>query len=61
MTAARKPDEDRGEDPVELPPQPIEYSSTTVLPPGCRLRVDGYGALVIEVAQEEAGQDGEHG
>ena len=29
MTAARKPDEDRGEDPVELPPQPIEYSSTT--------------------------------
>ena len=30
----------------------IEYSSTTVLPPDCRLRVDGYGALVIEVAQE---------
>jgi N-methylhydantoinase A len=30
----------------------IEYSSTTVLPPGCDLRVDGYGALVIRVAQE---------
>jgi N-methylhydantoinase A/oxoprolinase/acetone carboxylase beta subunit len=30
----------------------IEYSSTTVLPPGCHLRVDGYGALVIDVAQE---------
>jgi N-methylhydantoinase A len=35
----------------------IEYSSTTVLPPGCHLRVDGYGALVIDVAQE-AGRDG---
>ena len=30
----------------------IEYSSTTVLPPGCDLRVDGYGAMVINVAQE---------
>ena len=27
-----------------------EYSSTTVLPPGCRLRVDGFGMLVISVA-----------
>jgi N-methylhydantoinase A len=42
----------------------IEYSSTTVLPPGCDLRVDGYGALVIDVATEaarEVGRDGEHG
>jgi N-methylhydantoinase A len=30
----------------------IEYSSTTVLPPGCQLRVDGYGVLAIRVAQE---------
>jgi N-methylhydantoinase A len=29
-----------------------EYSSTTVLPPGCELRVEGYGALVIRVGQE---------
>jgi N-methylhydantoinase A len=27
----------------------IEYSSTTVLPPGCHLRVDGYGALIISI------------
>jgi N-methylhydantoinase A/oxoprolinase/acetone carboxylase beta subunit len=42
----------------------IEYSSTTVLPPGCDLRVDGYGALVIDVATEagqDAGREGEHG
>jgi N-methylhydantoinase A len=30
----------------------IEYSSTTVLPPGCDLRVDVYGALVIRVGSE---------
>jgi N-methylhydantoinase A len=30
----------------------VEYSSTTVLPPGCRLRVDRFGALVIAVGQE---------
>jgi N-methylhydantoinase A len=29
-----------------------EYSSTTVLPSGCDLRVDGFGALVIRVEQE---------
>jgi N-methylhydantoinase A len=29
-----------------------EYSSTTVLPPNCNLRVDGYGAMVIRVGQE---------
>jgi hypothetical protein len=46
----------------------IEYSSTTVLSPGCDLSVDGYGALVIDVATEagrdggrEVGRDGEHG
>jgi N-methylhydantoinase A len=27
----------------------IEYSSTTVLPPACHLRVDGYGALLISI------------
>jgi N-methylhydantoinase A len=30
----------------------VEYSSTTVLPPGCGLRVDGFGALVIAVGKE---------
>jgi len=29
-----------------------EYSSTTVLPPDCNLRVDGYGAMVIRIGQE---------
>ena len=29
-----------------------EYSSTTVLPPDCNLRVDGYGAMVIRVGRE---------
>jgi N-methylhydantoinase A len=47
-------------DRISGPALVIEYSSTTVLSPGCHLRVDGYGALVIDVAQE-AGQDGEHG
>jgi N-methylhydantoinase A len=47
-------------DRISGPALVIEYSSTTVLPPGCHLRVDGYGALVIGVAQE-VGRDGEHG
>ena len=42
----------RGGDRVSGPALVIEYSSTTVLPPGCNLRVDGYGVLVIDVAQE---------
>jgi N-methylhydantoinase A len=29
-----------------------EYTSTTVLPPGCRLEVDGFGNLVIHIDQE---------
>ena len=39
-------------DRISGPALVIEYSSTTVLPPGCDLRVDGYGALVIDVGQE---------
>jgi N-methylhydantoinase A len=42
----------RAADEISGPALVIEYSSTTVLPPGCALRVDGYGALVIAVAQE---------
>jgi N-methylhydantoinase A len=44
-------------DRISGPALVIEYSSTTVLPPGCHLRVDGYGALVIDMATE-AGRDG---
>jgi N-methylhydantoinase A len=29
-----------------------EYTSATILPPGCRLEVDGYGNLVITVGEE---------
>ncbi len=44
----------RSGDTIIGPAMVIEYSSTTVLPPACRLRVDGYGALIIDVAQEVA-------
>lgn len=43
----------RAGDRVGGPALVIEYSSTTVLPPGCHLRVDGFGAMVIDVAQGE--------
>jgi N-methylhydantoinase A len=29
----------------------VEYSATTVVPPGCRARVDAYGNVIIEVSQ----------
>jgi len=29
----------------------VEYSATTLLPPGCVLTVDAYGNLVIEVGE----------
>jgi N-methylhydantoinase A len=31
-----------------------EYTSATVLPPGCSARVDGFGNLVIAIAEEHA-------
>ena len=37
---------------LEGPAMITEYTSATVLPPGCRAQVDGYGNLVIAIAQE---------
>jgi N-methylhydantoinase A len=31
-----------------------EYTSATVLPPGCHAQVDGFGNLVIAIALEES-------
>jgi N-methylhydantoinase A len=39
-------------DAIEGPAMITEYTSATVLPPGCRARVDGFGNLVIAVAEE---------
>jgi N-methylhydantoinase A len=38
-------------DVIEGPAMITEYTSATVLPPECRLTVDGFGNLVIEVGQ----------
>jgi len=44
----------RPADAIDGPAMIAEYTSATVLPPGCRAQVDGYGNLVIHVAQEIA-------
>ena len=38
-------------DAIQGPAMITEYTSATVLPPGCRAEVDGYGNLVISVAE----------
>jgi N-methylhydantoinase A len=37
---------------VHGPAMITEYTSATVLPPGCRAQVDGFGNLLIDVARE---------
>jgi N-methylhydantoinase A len=37
---------------ISGPAMITEYTSATVLPPGCRARVDGFGNLIIHVAEE---------
>jgi len=39
-------------DRVEGPAMITEYTSATVLPPGCRAEVDGYGNIVIAIGEE---------
>jgi N-methylhydantoinase A len=39
-------------DVIEGPALITEYTSSTVLPPGCRATVDGFGNLVIAIAEE---------
>ncbi len=41
-------------DVVHGPAMVTEYTSATVLPPGCSAEMDGFGNLVIAVGQEEA-------
>jgi N-methylhydantoinase A len=41
-------------DRIAGPAMITEYTSATVLPPDCRAQVDGFGNLVIQVAQEDA-------
>jgi len=40
-------------DTIHGPAMITEYTSATVLPPGCCARVDGFGNLVIAIAEEE--------
>jgi N-methylhydantoinase A len=40
-------------DTIHGPAMITEYTSATVLPPGCCARVDGFGNLVIAIAAEE--------
>ncbi|MGB6689531.1 MAG: hydantoinase/oxoprolinase family protein [Terracidiphilus sp.] len=48
---------DRGKlgpgDAIEGPAMITEYTAATLLPPGCRARVDGFGNLIIAVGSEE--------
>jgi len=39
-------------DNIEGPALVVEYTSATILPPGCRARVDGYSNLVISIPEE---------
>jgi len=40
-------------DAMDGPAMITEYTAATVLPPGSRARVDGFGNLVIDVGEEE--------
>ncbi len=40
-------------DAIDGPAMITEYTSATALPPGCRAQVDGFGNLVISIAEEE--------
>jgi N-methylhydantoinase A len=40
-------------DAIDGPAMITEYTSATVLPPGCRARVDGFGNLIVAIAQEQ--------
>jgi N-methylhydantoinase A len=40
-------------DVIQGPAMVTEYTSATVLPPGCSARVDGFGNLILSIAQEE--------
>ena len=39
---------------IQGPAMITEYTSATVLPPGCTARVDGYGNLILTIAEETA-------
>ncbi len=41
-------------DEIHGPAMITEYTSATVLPPGCSARVDGFGNLVITIEEERA-------
>ncbi|MBV8438857.1 MAG: hydantoinase/oxoprolinase family protein [Silvibacterium sp.] len=41
-------------DTIHGPAMITEYTSATVLPPGCSARVDGYGNLILTIAEETA-------
>jgi N-methylhydantoinase A len=41
-------------DALEGPAMITEYTSATVLPPGCRAQVDGYGNLIVHIQQHVA-------
>jgi N-methylhydantoinase A len=41
-------------DEIHGPAMITEYSSATVLPPGCSARVDGFGNLIIAIEEERA-------
>jgi N-methylhydantoinase A len=44
-------------DEIHGPAMITEYSSATVLPPGCRALVDGYGSLILSIALSTAEQE----
>jgi N-methylhydantoinase A len=41
-------------DTIDGPAMITEYTSATILPPGCSARVDGFGNLVLNIPQEHA-------